>query len=684
MSWVQDLRYAVRQWRRAPGYASTALITLALGIGANTAIFLLTYAILLKSLPVPHPEELVRYTFRKGESELGLSYPQYEALASHEQTEQGLFAWHDDEIALEDGGRTENVRTAMTTGSVFDVLQLQPALGRGFDRRAGERGMPFAPEILLGYDYWRVVFHGDPQVVGRSVHLGDQNVTIVGVLPVGFEGVEAGRALQVLAPLSLEPLLHPKNPMLNQAGSFWLTVMGRLKQGQTLRSAQANLDATRAQVSESADPSHRFLGGFFAGYEVGVDVGRGGRSRLRFEYTKPLLALEGLCALMMLLCALNVGLLVLSKVSRRVQEFAIRNALGATRGRLLSQVVTETLVLGVAGLAAGSLLGLELAKTLVSMISEPGAEPLLQVHVGLEVFGFAAGVSLLAACLAGIWPAWRASRTAPAVDLKQAGNSRATSKVGMWLIPAQVTLGVLLLNAALLLSGTLLNYLHEHSGFAADTVVMADLPSLGKNATTEEQRIRSQEFLRQVETMPGVESATATNLPLMDHAFSSSDYYSHRADEKLIASHDTWGLAVTTNYFATMGTRILEGRSFRREDLSGDHVCVLSAAAAKFFFPDGAAVGQMVSSGDGTEKASDREACRVIGVAEDARLSSMLSPAPKALYDQMEVIPAGVFIFPTVAVRAAKAELANDAIRRVSARVYPERRCRGHGCSATQ
>jgi predicted permease len=473
-------------------------------------------------------------------------------------------------------------------------------------------------------------------------------------------------------PLSFEPILDGKNSMLKMQGGFFLTVMGRLRPGQTLRTAQANLAAINEQLTEVADPSHTLLhNGFFSDYKLQVEAGNGGRSWLRSTYMRPLIALEGLCCLMLLLCAVNVGLLVLSRVSGRLQEFAIRSALGASRERLLSQVMAETFLLGLGGLVGGSWLGWIMANSLVGMISQPGSPVVLQLHAGVTVVLFAAGVSLFAASLAGFWPAWRASRNAPALDLKQLGASRRTGRIGLWIIPAQVMLGTVLLYAAVLFSGTLLSYLHESSGFSADNVAMAELDPPAPGVSNEEQRTRALEFLHQLEAMPGIQSAAVMNIRPVSNSISVSDYYARDHQGVLHLNRHIWGEAVSANYFKTMGTAIVAGRAFTPADLAGDRVCLLSAAAATYFFPNESAVGQIINSGDGQEKASDRQSCRVIGVAQDARLASVLQPSPLTVYRSIEQEEAGVFIYPTLAVRSVNPRFATDAIRIVASRLLP-------------
>lgn len=672
-SLTRDLRFAGRSIRRAPGFAALMVITLAIGIGANTAIFLLTWTILLKGLPVPNPGELIRYTFRKGDSDIGLSFPQYQAIEKQQKVASLTFAWFDRDATVSLGGQPETIPIAMSTGHVFDVLKLQPWLGRAFAFDSGEHANSYQPEALITYDFWQTRFHADSAILGRSLRIENQNITIIGVLPPGFGGVQPERRMKILLPLSFETVLHGKSSMLQSPGAFWLTVMGRLRAGETVSSARANLASIQRSVDDAADPQHTFLnGGFFSGYTLGVEAGRSGRSFLRRQYGSPLLVLEGLCALMMLLCAVNAALLVLSRVTARLHEFAMRSALGASRRRLLMQVITETSVLALCGLLAGTLLGWQLAIVLVSMISGPGAPPILHLHMGASVVLFASAVTVSAALAAGIWPAWRASRTAPITDLKQTGAERTSSHLGRWIIPAQVALGVLMLNAALLLTGTLRAYLKQDSGFVADNVVLAQFERSDTGPAQASQATRVLDLLHQVEKMPGVRAATLMSMPPISNGFSVSDYYSRDSNGDLRVNRQIWPESVSAQYFAVMGTRLIQGRGFTGSDAQGDRVCILSQSTAAYFFPGKPPLGESLNSGDGKEKLSDRASCRVIGIAEDARMASLLEPAPPVVYLPMERGSSDDdFANATIAVRGVNSQLAADAIRRAFPRVFP-------------
>jgi predicted permease len=677
LSFFQDVRFALRQLRRSPGFAVVAIVTLALGIGANTAIFLLTYSIVLRSLPVPHPGQLIRIgSWASADHDLPLSYPEYGALRTHQTAVSGLFAWSDNTAALEENGQTRSANIAMATGGLFRVLEVQPFLGRALDAEAGERGQPFKAEGLLSYDYWRAHYNGDRGVLGRAIKVDKTNVIVIGVMPPGFTGLSPENHFDLLLPLSFQRITQPKFSMIDQPGAFWLTVMARLKPGQTPASAQASLDAQRQMVLNEADPAHHVLNDnlFGGGLKFVALPGRAGHSWLRSQYETPLLALEALCALMMLLCAANTALLILSRVSGRLHEFAVRSALGAARARLLAQVLIETALLTSAGLLAGGFVGWELAHALVAMIA-PAREPIsLSLKMGPAIVLFALGLSLAAALLAGVWPAWRASRSAPALDLRPLHTQKSAARLGRWIIPTQVALGIVLIYAAVLLSATLRSYLKEQSGFAPSHVTIADLNYPDNDPESPEMVRRSLQLAQQVAAAPGVQAAALLNMPPLQGWSNTADFFTRDAHGAIHHDASEWPQSVTPGYFAAIGTAIVEGRAFTQADIAGDKVCVISRAAADFFFPGEDPVGRFIGEGDGTPPAPNAKnqasTYRIVGVTEDAHMQSLLTPAPMMIYRlyEQEKHP---FADGFIVVRAASSSLAADAVRRAATQILP-------------
>jgi len=679
----RDFGYALRQMRKSPGFAAVTVLTLALGIGANTAIFLLTYSLLLKSLPVPDPGRLVRYTLNVSGSEFGggvVSYSLYGALHDHQGPTTGLFAWQDNDAELDESGSSSQIPVGLATGSVFRVLELRPYLGRGFEERAGERGQPLEHEALVSYSYWKSHFSGDPHILGRTIELNHAEMTIVGVLPRGFDGIAPDHRDDLLLPLSFERVMDGKFAMIDQTGSYWLTVMGRLKPGATIQQAAAALNATHELIlrdAAQADPRHGLLGATLFGghFWLSVVPGRTGESWLRSTYTSPLEALEALCGLMMLLCAVNVALLVLARVSSRLHEFAVRSALGAARSRLMSQVLMETMLLGVGGLALGGYIGWELAHALVAMITNIGEPPALNLQPGAVILLFAAALSLGAALLAGLWPAWRASHTAPALGLKQSRASRRTGQLGQWLIPAQVALGMVLIYAAVLMTGTLRNYLKENSGFIPDGVTFGELNYQNNDEQDQGQIRKAYALAEALRHQPGIESVGLLSSPPVRGWSMMDQFFSRGRKGETHTSDHIWAEDVTEGYFATLGTRILEGRGFVRGDAEGDKVCVISRSTANFLFPGEDPIGRFLTEGDGQppkgKAAKEPPATyRVIGVAEDARFQSLAKPAPMMLYGLYEQ-DRHPWTPNFVAVRSSSDALAAEAIRREAARILP-------------
>jgi len=673
---IQDLRYGLRMLRKNPGFTAVAVVTLALGIGANTAIFSLTYAVILKSLPVPNPGELVRYTFREeGVPDLSLSGPAYDALRKHETVNRDILAWSTVELAVGEDGTETRVSGAMMTGNGFRVLELRPYLGRVFgDSDDVSGGGPNGYQALLGYEYWKHHFQRDQAIVGRSLNINGRPITIIGVLPAGFEGLIAGQRADVVLPLAFEEVIHAPNPQRQAAGNFWLTVIGRLKPGQSVQTADANLQATTAVVREEADPSHRFLRGFFAPFQIGVESGRSGRSFLKVTYSRPLLVLEILVGLLLLLCCANTALLVLARVSGRFREFAVRSALGATRGRLLQQVLTEVGLLAVFGLAAGIWLGWAAAQSLVAMLAAVGEPPSLDVTPRVAIVAFAAATTVLSALATGLWPALRVSGVDPALDLKRGEAISSSKRLGTWIVPAQVAVSVTLLVSASLLGSTFVHLLLEDSGFRTNGVVMAEVDLSAAKPTRKQAARDALQMVEALENAPGVQAATLLSAPPIHNGWAAGHYFSLAKHEEVHTDMQTWPESVSPGYFATMRTQILEGRGLTRADQNGSNVCVLSASAAAYFFPNEDALGRFVYSG-GADPGKDgrdldpRNACRVVGVAEDTRFLSLREAPPRMLYSLAAGDDWGTGVF--LAVRSSNTGIAAAALRNAVRQAVP-------------
>lgn len=671
----QDIHYALRQLRKSPAFTFAAVLTLALGIGVNAAMFTLTYAILLKSLPVPDPGRLVRITYQKSGMDIGLSGPMYDSLRRRQTAATDLLAWSSNDLRLTENGVTQNIPGALMSGNGFAVLDLKPFLGRSFgeadDVSGGGNG---GYSALLSYDYWSIHFHSDQNAIGSTINIDGRPITVIGVLPKQFSGLEAGQHPDVLLPLAFVEVVYPQEDTYRtRPGNFWLNVMGRLRSGQTLKTARANLLAIRPAVYAEADPSKMFLNGFFKAFNLDVASGRAGRSSLRTAYSEPLLLLEVLSGLLLLLCCINISLLMLARVSERRHEFALRCALGATGTRLLNSVLLEVLLFAVPGLAVGAAIGSTLARTLAGMLGGIGSPSPLNVSFNLPVFLFSAFIAIITALAAGAWPALRVRNIAPAVDLKLGGKATAEQTTGAWIIPVQVAVSVTLLVSALLLGSTFAHLYLQPSGFQGNNLLFADVDMAATKMKPSEIAQAANAALLALQHAPGVESAALISLPPLRGDSSTTRIYSFDRHDVEHSDPDIWPEGVSSAYFETVGTRILAGRALTAADESGEKVCVLSRSAADFFFPGEDAIGRVVYQGDdsGNDKTRNpKTGRRVVGIAEDAHFFSLRTPADHVIYSPMGADYLGVGIFNPVA-RAANVDAAAADIRNVFRQVSP-------------
>ncbi|HEY2459639.1 MAG TPA: ABC transporter permease [Candidatus Acidoferrum sp.] len=682
---LQDVRYALRMLRKNPGFTAAIILTLALGIGANSAIFTLTYAVILKGLPVPRPGELVRYTFRDaGNGDVGLSGPQYDALRKSQTATNDLLAWSSSEFTVDENGNAAKVHGALMTANGFRVLELRPFEGQAFgDSDDVPGGGPRGYQCLIGYAYWKQHLAANEQLVGKTMAINGRSVTVAGILPPGFDGLVATQNTDLLLPLSFDEVVNAPHPSRHHAGSFWLTVMGRLKPGQTLKSAAANLKAIEHNVTEEADTEHIYLTGFFASFHLGIESGRTGRSFLKTTYSQPLIVLEVLAGLLLVLCCANIALLMLARVSSRSREFAVRNALGAPRHRIFQQVLAEIGLVTTVGLAAGIALGWIGARGLVSMLAAIGTPPPLELSFQTACLLFTAAISVLSALGAGLWPAWRASRVDPNNALKQGGAVSPPKRMGVWIVPAQVAVSVTLLACASLLSLTFVHLFFENSGLRPDGVTLAEVdltpktaaPALNASSAAEHSGRDAVQILEAIQSVPGQQQAAAFSSPPLYGWISFGHYFAIAKQGAVHTDMQVWPEVISTGYFPAMGTRILEGRGFERTDTGSENLCVLNASAAAYFFPGEDAIGKFVYSGgadptkDGAGKIDAASTYRVVGIAEDSRFRSLREPAPRMIFTRLrdDNLSSNFFI----AVRSDDPRQATSAIREAIHRVSP-------------
>jgi predicted permease len=634
----RDVCYAARQLRKSPGISLVAIATLALGIGANTAVFTLTWAVILKGLPVPQPEQMVEYVMDNGRpTTIGLSGPMYEALGEHQKDCAGLLAWTSDNADLRSAHGSERVHIQLLSGSAFRVLEIRPYIGNFFGDEENRGESAQAVPAVLSYSDWLQRFHGDPDAVGRSFFLDNFSVTVVGVMPKGFEGLTANFHPAVYVPLSFADLLYGQG-FWRDPRHFGLYVLGRLKPGMTVAAANDEVKALEPAIRREADSSGLYLNDYFKDFRLRARSGRNGISWVEEVYSRPLIVLELLVVFLLVLTCLNTALVMLARVSGREHEYAVRNALGAGRQRLIAQVLTETLLLIFPGLLGGLFSGWGAAQALVAMLGGMGGASSMNVRPNGIILGFNVGISLLVAFGAGLWPALRASRTDPISDLRTSDRSVAAKQLGGWVVAAQVAVSVSLVTSAVVLVGTLGRLLTRDSGLSARGTALATLylPALRSNPA-EKQRLTG-ELLRRLQRQPGVIASGVTGAqPLSGYPGATNDKFALDTQGNVHSDGQVLDRTVSPNYFKAIGTRLLTGESSAPVAQGAMAQCVLSYNLASRIFPGENAVGRMVyASTPGQPDGSNpdaRRGCLVVGVAENARLVSLRTPAPQIVYN---------------------------------------------------
>src|SRR5579864_1857871 len=419
---LQDLRYAVRTLRKSPLFVSVAVLSLALGIGANTAIFTLINQLILQYLPVRHPEELVLLTARghhygSNSGPNALSYPMYQDFRDKNQVFQGMFCRHGEDMSAGFEGRTELVAVEMVSGNYFPVLGVGAALGRVFNASDDlmQGGHPLA---VLGYGYWRTRFGGDRGVIGKKIVVNGYPLTIVGVSEQGFNGVEPGYSPQIRVPITMQDSLPPGQTFmqLNNRRRRFIQVFGRLKAGMTIERAKAGMQPLFHQILDMEVRDEAFAKASpyskqqFLSMWMDVLPGSKGRSQLRQQFSKPLLALMAIVGLVLLIACSNLANLLIARASSRQKEIAVRLALGAGRWRLIRQLLVESILLSVVGGAAGLVLALWMDRALIRF-QPPGVWGItLSTAPDATVLLFTLLVSLLTGILFGLVPGLQATR----------------------------------------------------------------------------------------------------------------------------------------------------------------------------------------------------------------------------------------------------------------------------------
>jgi predicted permease len=582
---MTDLRYALRSVRSSPGFATVVIMTLAIGIGANTATVSVLDTVLRRELPVQAPEELV-FVRTAGARGLGSAppYPYFDRIRRESSSFAGMAAFAADELRIGVGGSVEQVFGQVSSGNYFEVLGVEPVAGRLMS--AGDEKLS-PPVAVIGYGYWQRRFGGSSDAIGQTLSFRDRTFTIIGVTPSPFLGLDPGRQVDVTLPITIEP------DMVANRQAQWFNVVARVRTGVDARQATAQINARlpplRAELSRLGQDTRAPFD------RIELTPASRGLDRLRARFTGPLSAMTLVTVILLLITCANLGGLLLVRGAMRTREIALRLATGASSGRLLRQLLTETLVLFVLGAAAGLFVAYAGIEALTGFFATGRRPILLAVQFDWRIVAYALGVTLVASVASGLWPALRALRIEPHTAIKERAPGWQKLGARRVLLAGQVALSLVLLVAATLFARTMMNIRATDLGFTPGGVVTVSVdPALARDAGADAREQLWTQWLERIRGLPGVRSASLSVLtPLSGRNTGVGIAVPGTTVRTEIRLNH-----VSSDYFSTFGIELLAGRPFTQQDRAGSlKVVMLSASAAQRLFAGRSPVGERVEFG---------------------------------------------------------------------------------------
>ena len=638
---ARDARLAFRSLRGAPMVSAAAVLSLALAIGANTAVFSILNGLVLRPLPVRDPAALVFLSdARVAPRPRAWEYSFWQQIQQRPQLFAATAASAFTRFDLSSGGESRFVEGLWATGSYFETLGVQPVLGRAFSNRDDRRGGgPDGPVAVISHDYWRRQWQGAPSVIGRVLRLDDVPFTIVGVMPPDFFGTEVGRAFDVIVPLHTEPLVRGAGAGIDNPGTNFLTVVARLAAGQTEESATTALRREQPAIRMATLPAAGGLlpQGFIDRYlrdPLVLLAADTGQSNLRLQYQRPLAVVSVVVFLVLLIACVNVANLLLARAAARRRELQVRLALGASRWRLARQLFTECLVLAAAGAALGVAAAPYIGRFLVQQLSTPANLVFLDTSVDLNVLAFAVAVTVGTALTFGTLPALRAGRVSLVGTITERGHGagvRLHGRPTAWLVATQMALSLVLVAAAGLFGRSFAVLASRDLGFEPERVLVVTLDAEGSATDVAERRALYARVRQAVAAVPDVaDAAISLRTPITTGAFTPQVEVD--APSAAIVTEEVIGNLISPGWFRTFGMRIVAGRDITERDGSGaPRVAIVNETFARRHL-GGAAVGRTITVFPGTPRSLRFE---VVGVAADAVYYSPRVPVPSAWYGQM-------------------------------------------------
>jgi predicted permease len=624
-SFWQDIRYSLRMIAKAPGYAAIAILTLALGIGANTTIFSWINSALLNPVPgISNPSEVVSLTLGKPGQPFGFTYPDLEAVRNGQESFTAIAACWFAQMSVTGKARPERVWGMVTSANYFDVLGVRPLLGRAFVPAEDEK-LGGAPVAVISYRLWQTHFGANPDVVGQNIEINKHAYTIVGVTPAAFQGSQTGVRTEIWVPIMMETQLDARGDLIHDHHNFWLLVFGRLKPGVSLDKAQAEMTLRLKPEAKNYPEEHKGKDTVIA-----YPLWRNPWGLNSFLSTLlPMLMI--IAGLVLLLACANVANLMLVRAVARRREIAIRMSLGASRWRLVRQLLVESLMLALAGGGVALLITFWTAGSLMKFLPDTDFPLSLTIGTDRTVMFATLAIALLTGIIFGILPALRSSGVAPITVLKDDSSSASgtlrKARLAGGLVVAQISLSLLLLVCAGLFIRSVRSAQQIYPGFNSHNVWIAsyDLFTAGYSEGTGAEFDR--QLVAKLEALPGVQSVSLSDrVPLGFGGSSTSvkpEGYVSQPNEVM----ETQAAVITPNYFKTMQIPIVKGRDFSPQDIkSSQRAAIVSEAFAERYWPHQEALGKQLNS-DFTN-----EWFTVVGVARDTKVRALNETSTPFVY----------------------------------------------------
>ena len=652
-STAQDLKVAFRSLRKSPGFAITAILTLALGIGVNASIFQLMDAVRLRTLPVADPDRLASVEIKGGVNSFipvrasDLSFPLWEQVRDHQEGFSDIFAWRTNHVRIGQGVDERKGVALWLTGEAFNTLGIFPAKGRFFSPEEDKPNCGI-PGAVISYAFWQSQFGGEDSAIGSTFLIERKPTRVLGVTPPRFFGLEVGHTFDFALPLCSTPSYHDDLPYFTRPDYFFLTVMGRLKFDWTLARASAQLESISPGIIAATVPtgySNTALD-IYRRYQLAAyPAGHGVRSLQTYDAS--LWLLFGITSLVLLIACANLANLMLVRGNARQREIAVRLALGASRSRLIRQSLAEGLILAISGATLGMVLAAAFSRAIVWFISSTRETVELDLGLDWRVFVFTGALALLTCAIFDLWPAIRSSQTNPGIALKS--GSRGTTQgrerfsFQQTLVVAQIAVSMVLLVGALLFVRSFRNLITYNPGFREDGIVLGYFNlSHRKFNDLESYDNAVRDLLSQIRTNPGVDSAASTtHVPLSGTMW---QLVVHGAESEG-PSKFTW---ISPAYFETMRIPLLAGRLFSEEldTRTSPHVMIVNEVFARTFFGHENPIGKSVRTVG--EPGYPGLEFQIVGVVKDTKYGSLRDPIPPESYAPSTQFPPGqkaVFVF---------------------------------------